>query len=220
MSQKNKELVEIFVPMYNGMHILPLFLDHYLERFPGCVITIYDDGSTDGSGDYCKSRGCNVIYNILEPHKDISCTHLRNNCWKTSEAEWIIIVDQDELVNISLDDLDKLNDFDVLIFKGYNMIGLEGQNEPKDFTHGQLHPWYCKPSMFRKSIGEMNYIGGAHAAYPHAETRYNIEHFTMCHYPKRLYTLNDFTMGFPDWVEQSMIDDFYSECKINLTKLR
>jgi glycosyltransferase involved in cell wall biosynthesis len=53
--------VEIFVPAYNGMHILPLFLDHYLERFPGCTINIYNDNSTDGTGDYCRSKGCNVI---------------------------------------------------------------------------------------------------------------------------------------------------------------
>jgi glycosyltransferase involved in cell wall biosynthesis len=211
--------VEIFVPAYNGMHILPMFLDHYQERFPGCRINIYNDDSTDETGEYCRSRGCNVIDYVLEEPKGISGTYLRNNCWKESEAEWIIVVDQDELINISLEDLDAIENFDVIKFKGYNMVVQEGQNGPREFTHGKLHPWYCKSLMFRKSIGEINYSGGAHTVNPEGDVRINRYHFTMFHYPKRFYSKEEFIKEFLVSIPAEMASDLYDRETQKLQKL-
>jgi glycosyltransferase involved in cell wall biosynthesis len=212
--------VEIFVPAYNGMHILPLFLDHYQERFPECTINIYNDNSTDETGDYCRGRGCNVIDYIAEEPKGNSVTYIRNNCWKESKAEWIIVVDQDELINISLADLDAIENFDVIKFKGYNMIVQEGQNGPREFTHGKLHPWYCKPLMFRKSVGEMNYIGGAHVAYPPEETRFNRYYFTMFHYPKRFYSKEEFIKEYLVSISAEVASDLYDRDIRDIKKLQ
>ena len=211
--------VEIFVPAYNGMHILPMFLDHYQERFPGCRINIYNDNSTDETGDYCRSRGCNVVDYVSDEPKTISVTHLRNNCWKESEAEWIIVVDQDELINISLADLDAIENFDVIKFKGYNMVVQEGQNGPREFTHGKLHPWYCKSLMFRKSIGEINYSGGAHTVNPEVNVRINRYHFTMFHYPKRFYSKEEFIKEFLVSVPAETASDLYDRETQKLQKL-
>jgi len=211
--------VEIFVPAYNGMHILPLFLDHYQERFPECIINIYNDNSTDETGDYCRGRGCNVIDYIAKEPKCNSVTYIRNNCWKESEAEWIIVVDQDELINISLADLDAIENFDVIKFKGYNMVVQKGQNGPREFTHGKLHPWYCKPLMFRKSVGEMNYIGGAHVAYPPEGTRFNRYYFTMFHYPKRFYSKEEFIKEFLVSISAEGASDLYDRETQKLQKL-
>jgi glycosyltransferase involved in cell wall biosynthesis len=211
--------VEIFVPAYNGMHILPLFLDHYQERFPECTINIYNDNSTDETGDYCRGRGCNVIDYISEEPKGDSVNYIRNNCWKDSEAEWIIVVDQDELINISLADLPSLEDYDVVKVKGYNMVGQEGQNGPREFTHGKLHTWYCKPLMFRKSVGEMNYIRGAHVAYPPEGTRFNRYYFTMFHYPKILYSKEEFIKIFLVSISAEAASDLYDRVTQKLQKL-
>ena len=211
--------VEIFVPAYNGMHILPMFLDHYQERFPGCRINIYNDNSTDETGDYCRSRGCNVVDYVSDEPKTISVTHLRNNCWKESEAEWIIVVDQDELINISLADLDAIENFDVIKFKGYNMVVQEGQNGPREFTHGKLHPWYCKSLMFRKSVGEINYTLGAHTVKPEGDVRINRYHFTMFHYPKRFYSKEEFIKEFLVSISAEAASDLYDRETQKLQKL-
>lgn len=211
--------VEIFVPAYNGMHILPMFLDHYQEKFPGCRINIYNDNSTDETGDYCRSRGCNVVDYVSEEPKSISVTHLRNNCWKESEAEWIIVVDQDELINISLADLDAIENFDVIKFKGYNMVVQEGQNGPREFTHGKLHPWYCKSLMFRKSVGEINYTLGAHTVKPEGDVRINRYHFTMFHYPKRFYSKEEFIKEFLVSISAEAASDLYDRETQKLQKL-
>lgn len=211
--------VEIFVPVYNGMHILPMFLDHYQERFPKCRINIYNDNSTDKTGDYCKSRGCNVIDYISKEPKSDSITYIRNNCWKNSKAEWIIMVDQDELINISLADLDSIKNYDVIIVKGYNMVATNSSN-PKDFTYGRFHSWYCKPLMFRKSVGEMNYIGGAHVAFPPEGTRLNRYYFTMFHYPKRFYSKEEFIKEFAQVISCENATELYYRETQKLTKLK
>lgn len=211
--------VEIFVPAYNGMHILPMFLDHYQERFPKCRINIFNDNSTDETGDYCRSRGCQVIDYDSEEPKSISVNNLRNNCWKDSEAEWIIVVDQDELINISLADLASIEDYDVIKFKGYNMVGTDSP-DPRDFTYGQLHPWYCKSLMFRKSIGEINYTPGAHTVNPPGEVRWCRYHFTMFHYPKRLYSKDHFIQAYSLALPPDVADDLYDRETKKLTKLK
>lgn len=212
--------VEIFVPAYNGMHILPLFLDHYQERFPGCTINIYNDNSTDSTGDYCRSRGCNVIDYVSEEPKSLSVTHLRNNCWKDSEAEWIIVVDQDELINISLADLPSIENYDVIKFKGYNMIAIDGQTDPREFTHGKLHPWYCKSLMFRKSVEEINFSLGAHTVSPSEEVRWARYYYTMFHYPKRFYSKEEFIKEFALALPCETATELYYKEIQKLTKLK
>lgn len=182
--------VEVFTPTYNGMYILPLFIEHYQERFPGCRINIIDNHSTDSTREYCESKGC-LVTTIEYPdnlnlmgHEPKGLTDVKNNCWKSSEAEWVIVVDQDELVDVWEKDLESLKDFDVLIVKGYDMYALE-ETDMKKVCYGRIHPWYRKPLMFRPSIGEINYIGGAHAAFPTSEVRWARYHFNMYHYAKR-----------------------------------
>lgn len=212
--------VEIFVPAYNGMHILPMFLDHYQQRFPGCTINIYNDNSTDDTGNYCRRRGCNVIDHISEEPKSDAITYIRNNCWKKSNAEWIIVVDQDEFINISLSDLDAIVDFDVIKFKGYNMVAIDGQQDPRDFTHGKLHPWYCKSLMFRKSVGEINFSGGAHYVEPLGEIRWCRYHYTMFHYPKRFFNKEEFIKEYSMSVGPEVSGPLYDAETQKLVKLK
>jgi glycosyltransferase involved in cell wall biosynthesis len=191
-------VVEIFIPTYNGMYILPMTIEHYQERLPGCTINIMDDNSTDETREFCESKGCvvtKVSYEESNPHlrgyEPALMKDLRNNCWKNSEAEWIMVVDQDELIDVRLEDFDSLKDFDVVKVKGYDMWGL-GETDPKKFTYGRMHPWYCKPSMFRRSLGEINWIGGNHTAYPPEHARWARYHFNMYHYPERNFSREKF----------------------------
>lgn len=213
--------VEIFVPVYNGMYILPLFIDHYTERFPGCRInTLVDVDSTDDSYSYSESRGCNVSALTLVEHKAISMTDLRNNYWKSSDAEWIIFVDQDELVDINLNDLEDIKNYDVIKFKGFNMIAIDGQKDPKEYTHGKLHPWYCKSLMFKKSIGEINFSLGAHTVQPGKEYKENRHRYNMYHYPKRFTSKEAFVKEFSTAISVELASNLYDEETKKLKKIR
>jgi glycosyltransferase involved in cell wall biosynthesis len=216
--------VEIYSPTYNGMYILPMFIDHYQERFPGCRINILDDGSTDETREYCESRGCiikDVSYRANKHwygHEPIGMMQLRNKCWKDSEAEWIIVVDQDELVDVWEKDLEFLKDFDVLILKGYDMFAL-GETDPKKFSYGRLHPWYCKPVMFRKSIGEINFALGSHSAKPPGDIRWCRYHFNLYHYARRHLSKEHFIEYLSKSVSSRVASKLYDE-ETNLSRLK
>ena len=50
--------VDIYTVLKNEEELLPFYLEHYKTRFPGCVIHIYDNNSTDQSVSICKAAGC------------------------------------------------------------------------------------------------------------------------------------------------------------------
>jgi hypothetical protein len=67
----------------------------------------------------------------------------------------------------------------------------------------------------------MNYIGGAHVAYPPEGTRFNRYHFTMYHYPKKYYSLKDFLeyYSFPESETERLTKLYYEESTFRLIKL-
>lgn len=208
---------EIFMTICNGMYIIPFFLDHYEEKFPGCPINIFNDGSIDGSVEYCESRGYKVNDLGYKGHMEIRLRDFKNKAWKNSEAEWIIVVDQDEMINISLADLDSLGDCDVIRFKGYNMYGLEGQVDPREFTHGLHHRWYDKCLLFKKSIGDINYFIGSHQASPTEGAKICSYDYDMYHYPKRLSSKEAFLDYMTKVLPKNIVLDMY-EKEISILK--
>jgi len=203
------------------MYILPMFIDHYMERFPGCRINLLVDvNNTDSSSSYGTSRGCNILPLYLAEPKGVSMTDVRNNCWKNSEADWIIMVDQDELVDISLCDLEDIEEYDVIKFRGYNMVTTDGETDPRKFTHGRLHPWYCKSLMFRKTIGEINYTGGAHTVKPDKEYKENRHRYNMYHYPKRFTSKEAFIKEYERSAPREIASKIYDDETKNLKKIR
>lgn len=215
--------VEIFTPVYNGMYILPFFIDHYMERFPGCRINIaVDSDTTDNSLSYSIERGCNAELVYFPFQKPETVNYYRNNCWKNSEAEWIIVVDQDELVDISLNDLERIKDYDVIKVKSYNMVGTDGETNPKNFTYGKKYQctWYNKCLMFKKSIGEINYTLGAHSINPIQEYKLNKYRYTMYHYPKKMVSEEEFINHYIESVGYDHAYKMYIDEIKDLQKLR
>jgi len=157
--------VEIFTITRNGEYILPLYLKHYQESFPGCKINIFDNHSTDRTWELCQNAGCNMdIY----PKFTIALERkFKNTIWKKSTADWVIVCDQDELVQITAADLDSLpQTVNVVQFKGYNMVDVEETKDPMLFTHGYHSETYDKCCMFRPSLKEINFSPGSHFCEP------------------------------------------------------
>jgi len=65
----------------------------------------------------------------------------------------------------------------------------------------------------------MNYIGGAHVAYPPEGTRFNRYYFTMFHYPKRLYSKEEFIKEFLGYISAEAASDLYDRETQKLQKL-
>ena len=183
--------VEIFTVVKDGEYILPLYLEHYQNAFPGCVINIYDNNSSDNSVKLCRNAGC-VIRNFPDYSFDIEQAH-KNSVWKNSTADWVIVCDQDELVQISASDLLQLkSSINVIQFRGYNMLSTGKQKDPKLFDHGFPSQMYDKCLMFKPTITEIGYTLGSHFIAPKPKPTYSQFQFNLYHYNKSWFTLAEF----------------------------
>lgn len=168
----NKPLLHVFVPTWNEEKIILDFIQWYRSRVPECLITIYDNYSTDNTVDIALDNDCEVrFFNSGDEMDEQTLMKVRNNCWKDSEAEWCLVVDADELVDVTIEKLNTLSEFSVNIFKcdGYEMFGTE-EDTIKTLTQGCKSAGYCKPVLFKtKHFEEINFAPGSHNASPVAK---------------------------------------------------
>ena len=195
--------VEIFTVIKNEEHILPFFINHYRNAFSECIINIYDNNSTDKSIEICKANNCNVFdFPDFIPYlKEDVLTDLKNNVWKNSNADWIIVCDVDELLQITENNIQVLPvDVNIISTKGYNMIDLNNENlSLEKLVYGVYAPPYCKKIMFKnKYISDMNYEIGAHKCNPVPMPVYSEHVYTLLHYNKHNFTLETFYKNFED----------------------
>ncbi len=159
------ESIEVFAICYNEELLLPYFINHYKKM--GAKITIYDNQSTDRSKSIIKLSGCNYIsYDSNNQIRDDLYLKIKNNCWKESKADWVIVCDIDELIEINFD----ISRYNIINTKGFDMIGL-----PPSRT-GVHNRMYSKHIMFRPDcFAEINYKPGCHSCAPIMSMRGSIK---------------------------------------------
>jgi glycosyltransferase involved in cell wall biosynthesis len=114
-----EESVDLYAICYNEELMLPHFINHY--RNMGVKnITIFDNQSTDNSQAIIKQHGCNLeVYDSNNQIRDDLYLQIKNECWKNSKSEWVIVCDIDEFIEIDFD----IKDYTIINTKGYDMIG-------------------------------------------------------------------------------------------------
>lgn len=98
--------IEVFTLCWNEMAILPWVVD-YWKRFASHV-TVYDNGSTDGSVEFLQRHGdfVTVRHFDTEGHKSNDAQSLiKNRCWKEARgrADLVCVCDLDEILIIRHD---------------------------------------------------------------------------------------------------------------------
>jgi glycosyltransferase involved in cell wall biosynthesis len=225
--------VEIFTISFNSMYVMPFFIEHYRERFPEAVINVFDDDSTDNTPSYCRSMGCNVvdipqpadclsgaerIHGLKSKNQNRTVNHvnkinnLRSAYWKKSTADWVIVVDHDELVDMWEKDLEDIKEYEIIVFEGYNMynetgnpnVDLRSLKFGVDRDYDEESYLYDKPLMIR-SNAKLKITGGGHSIV--TEEGFNLHNapskikisdkkYRMYHYPKRLLSKENFLNHF------------------------
>lgn len=192
--------VEIFTVVKNGEYILPLYLKHYQSNFPGCKINIFDNGSTDRTIELCAAAGCTIhpFPDFVPFTKEHYLTDHKNTVWKKSNAEWVVICDIDELLQITSSDLEALPEkVNVIQFKGYNMVDADDKKDPTLFTHGFHSETYDKCCVFKSSLKEINFSTGSHFANPTPNAVFSKYQFNLLHYNKSWFTFDNFCEKHP-----------------------
>jgi hypothetical protein len=168
-------MINIFILCFNESILLPHTIKHYKTYLPNSNITIYDNYSTDNSVEIARQLGCNVVFFDTQNMNNVFIKqNISNTCWKQAEKGCIIMIDMDEWLCVTEDDLIKEEQLGttILTVQGYEMIG---ESQIKDLTDINLHNInkcvYNKREnknicFNSKYITEMQYTPGAHKCNP------------------------------------------------------
>lgn len=163
--------IDVFSLCYNEEIILPYFLNHYKKFVRN--ITIYDNMSTDNSVNIMNEYGVNVIpYDTQGKLEESELLNIKNNSWKGSDADWVIVCDTDELIyHENIIEVLTNTHANHIVTEGYEMI-----SETLPTTKGQIYeelkfgyfkPDYSKPCLFKPSeVTNINFTPGCHTAEP------------------------------------------------------
>lgn len=168
--------IEVHALLCNEARMIPYFMLHYSQF---AEVFFYESNSSDGSREIATILGANVIdlpcdYKINEN----AFTHMKNNCWKNSKADWVITADTDEFVyHPDIVSLLKRSKHTIIQPQEWRMISrsfptINGQiyDEIKYGFPGVSG--YGKMNIFRPDqIRDMNYAAGCHSCNPVGNVR-------------------------------------------------
>lgn len=171
--------IEAFILAWNEQDTIALTLKHY-QKFCD-KITLFDNYSDDDTPLIARAMGCEVkqfgIKGVLD---DREYTKLKNNCWKGSDADWVIVVDADEILVLPAS---IVNEYTVLKPVGLQVYShkLPAQDW-SELTYYYPDDQYSKLCMFRPNkIDAINYVHGCHVAKPIGDVKIGNVGFLM-HY--------------------------------------
>ena len=179
-------MISVFVMVYNEEKILQFFIDHYRKRFPGCLIDVYDNESTDSTAKIARDNDCVVrpYYTAGQVNDDILRGH-KNNVWRNAETDWVLVCDADELLDIDECALKKeaAAGTTAIVGTAYDMVNLVDSFDYASIKHGIRNSGYDKLMLFDKShVSSVDYEYGAHRSHPKGNVRRNATEYLMLHY--------------------------------------
>lgn len=165
--------IECYTITYNEEKIIRYFIDHY-KQFCTKII-IYDNESTDNTRDIIKSYKDDSI--ILESYSsnntlnDLLYIDIKNNCWKKTSADYVIVVDCDELLySCNLQEYILSTRHAVYKPTGYDMISekFPGRGNLTELVKEGVESFnYSKTCIFSPLIiSEINFELGCHNSTP------------------------------------------------------
>jgi glycosyltransferase involved in cell wall biosynthesis len=177
--------VEVHIVAWNEAETIALTIKHYKEFSDNIII--HDNHSDDDTVKISLAMGCQVrVFGTKGVLDDRDYTNLKNNCWKGSTADWVILVDADEILDVNRGMLAAATLGKSTIFKTYGW-NVFIHNVPReswvDFTDGFHDDNYSKWCIFDpKAIKEINYVHGCHVAKPKGDLRWAYKTLTLFHY--------------------------------------
>lgn len=193
----DKLKIELFTCGYNEEFQLQFALDYWkllITDESELHVTYYDNMSTDNSVQLLSQYDWITVkqFDTNGEMNEQILTHIRNNCWKGSKADWCIVVDVDEVFyskNI-IAELKKMKEEKVGAV-ACNWYALCGDFVPEHkeglllhdqigrvykqyINHREGFKEYGKIQLFNPKLAiDMHYSMGMHFAFPHCQIVYN-----------------------------------------------
>lgn len=183
--------IEAFLLCWNEIDILErvcLYYHSFCDK-----VTILDNHSTDGSQELAYAWNCEVVPFGNAFFDDAENMKAKNNCWRNSDADWVIVADMDELLysNASnptdsiVSTLAMYKDRGTTIAKtiGWQIMSDTMPERLTEITNGFRFDNYSKSIVFNpKAITAINYGPGAHECKPVGDVVWSDEGLMVLHY--------------------------------------
>ncbi len=161
--------IDCFFIGFNESETIHLTIRHY-KSFCRNVF-YYDNFSTDDTRDIAEREGAIVrMFGIEGQLNDHEYIKLKNNCWKGSDADWVIVCDADEILIPEFDE----SGATIIRTKGYNMFSNDMPvNHWQEISTGVEDDNYSKLVCFKPTLQEIGYVYGCHEANPKGNVKYS-----------------------------------------------
>lgn len=175
--------IHAYILTWNESDIIGLVIKHY-QKFCD-KITIMDNHSSDGTDKIAQSMGCEVRKFGTKYFDDAENMKVKNECWKGSGADWVIVCDADEVLHFPSLQYGMTDNYPTIIkTQGWQIISDDfPQNDLLEITNGYPFDNYSKNIIFNpKAITEINYNPGAHRCNPVGDVVWSEETLYVLHY--------------------------------------
>jgi glycosyltransferase involved in cell wall biosynthesis len=179
-------LIEAYIIGWNREDTIALTINHYKQFCSH--ITIFDNFSDDKTRDIAYDLGCDVqLFGKKGSLDDGEYVEIKNNCWKKSDADYIIVCDDDEILyHPQIESVfEAAKEAGVTIFKTQG-FSIHSEEMPKkswtEFQNGVLDDNYSKSVIFSPALKEIGYIYGCHESRPQGRLVYSQEKLWLLHY--------------------------------------
>ncbi len=177
--------IETYIICWNREESIELTIKHY-QRL-GKVI-LYDNFSTDDTRFIADELGVEVnVFGREGILDDSEYLKVKNNVWKQSTADWVIVVDDDEILwhpNL-IEELQFARDSGATIVQPQGVGIFSNQMPVYEWTElmdGVIDDNYSKLCVFDpKAIQEIGYVFGCHQARPKGRIR-QVNKLFLLHY--------------------------------------
>ena len=184
--------IEVFICVWNEIDILEKVIQHHYKYAD--KVTVLDNYSTDGSAELAYAWNCDVIQYGNKFFDDSENQRIKNNVWKKSEADFVIVCDADECLYLPVDDQSKINTWlwgeknvygtSIVRTIGWQVMSNEMPDEKLlEITNGYRFDNYSKFVCFDpKAIQEINFNPGSHRIDPVGRVVYSKDELYLLHY--------------------------------------
>lgn len=164
--------IEAHLIAWNESEIIGMVISHY-KKFCDHV-TIWDNYSTDSTQLIAESMGCDVKkFGKKGELSDQAYLDVKNNCWRGSDADFVVVCDADEILfadPVKNDIKSMLLGTEYAIHKpfGWNVYSDSmPHHDLLEITNGYPFANYSKCVLFNPSaVSEIGFKPGAHACEP------------------------------------------------------
>lgn len=176
-------MIETFIITWNEEETIHLTLKHYLKFGK---VNVYDNFSTDNTVSIAVKMGA-FVESFGKPGvlDDKEYLKIKNNVWKESKADYVIVCDADEILQIDEKFIERELSKGVTIFKTWGWNVFSKKMPKKDWSEintGFHDPNFSKQVIFSPKLLGINYVYGCHVCNPQGDLKYSNTVLPLFHY--------------------------------------